>query len=74
MKALLVVVSLTAIGCQNAVVLSSDGKMQIGRCDTFAPITCVSELCPEGFVALKDTARFYGDTIVRCLARDGGAQ
>lgn len=61
-------------GCNGAIsVVSSDGTAQIGFCDGIAVIDCMTKVCPAGFRRVRDTEKFGGDTIARCVG-DGGTQ
>jgi hypothetical protein len=54
-------------GCQDAVIISSDGMTELGNCKSDIVATCVSTYCPNGAFTLKGADKVKGDKVIRCL-------
>lgn len=64
--AMITALCLSASGCVDAHVLSSDASHEIAYCDSFAGddvVDCLMKACPNGFTV---ASRSHAEHIVRC--------
>lgn len=66
--------ALALFGCENAVVLSEDGRKEVTYCELGSTAGCAGRACPNGYFTLEQKADITsGPQVVRCLsASDAG--
>jgi hypothetical protein len=52
---------------RNSIIISADGTTVLGFCSYTTLATCIQEHCSDGSYTLKDSAKFRGDAVIRCL-------